>query len=120
LAGIAVRLEVLLAQPEHLLQTRLVGLDGPIGGGGSEVLAEQRPQRLSRGENGPIRHAVVHKSRFALLCDQARVLEESEVSRHVRLRRAENACQFGDVEPILREDAQQTEAGGVGQEAEEG
>ena len=41
------------------------------------------------------------------------------MARDARLRDAEDAREFGDVESLLREDAQQAQARRVGEEAEE-
>ena len=45
--GAAVRLEVLLAQPQHFLQPRLVGPHRRVAGGRVELLLERRPERAA-------------------------------------------------------------------------
>ncbi len=63
---------------------------------------------------------VVDEAGLALFGDEAGVLEQAQMPRHARLGRAEDARELGDVEAILGEHAQQPEAGGVAEEAEEG
>src|SRR5207247_11434300 len=66
-----------------------------------------------------VRNPVVHEARLALLGDETRILEESEMPRDARLGDAEDSRELGDVEPLLRERAQQAEARRVRKEPEE-
>ena len=59
-------------------------------------------------------------SLFRLLGDEPGVFEQPEVPGDARLRHAENAGQLADVEAVLRQDAEEPQAGGVGQEPKQG
>ena len=60
LTAVAVRFEVLLAQPEHFLEAGLVGLDALVVGRRRELSLEERPERrvpvLSRLVCEPVIH----------------------------------------------------------------
>jgi hypothetical protein len=80
---------------------------------------QQGPERTVPVDARRLRHAVVDEPRFAFFHDEARVLEQSEVARHARLRDAEDAGQFGDVEALLRQRTQQTQPRRVRKKPEE-
>src|SRR6185503_13854706 len=120
LSSVAVRVEVLLAQPQDLLHARLVRAHRAVGCRRLEVAVEHRPERALAVAAGVLGDAVIDESRLAFLGDEPGVLQQAEMPRDVRLRDAQDARQLGDVEPVLREDPEQPEARGVGQEPEEG
>ena len=117
--GAAVRLEVLFAQPEHLLEARFVGAHGRIGRRLPELHLEHRPERR------PAVHAVANRGRDAvvgeacvlLLDDQTGLLEQAQVARDTRLGEAEDAGELGDVQTLGREDPQEAEPRLVAQQA---
>ena len=114
------RVEVLLAKPQHFLQPRIVRAHGAVGGGRRELRVEQRPERPVAVDAPFVREPVVDEARFALFGDQARVLEQPQVPGHARLRDAEDAGELGDVEAILREHAQQPQPRGVAEQPKQG
>ncbi len=129
----AVRLEVLLPQPQDLLQSRLVLAcrGGPAHLG--ELRVEQRPQRLGRasgvrmppvvgpelqlGAYGSVGRLegqpVVREACFAFLAHEADVLQEAEMPGHAGLGDAQDSCELGDVQALAVEQAQQPQAGVV-------
>ena len=114
--------EVLLAQPPHFLEPRIVG--PPVGTlpGGLELRLEQRPQR-SEAVVGVLeagREAIPGVDALALLGDESGLLQHAEVARHARLRETEDARELRDVQPLARQQSQEAEPGVVSQQTVEG
>jgi hypothetical protein len=105
--GAGVRLEVLLPQPQHLVQPRIVGPHARIVGRLEKLRVEHRPQRIVPLVAQRAREAVVAEAAVLLLFDEPGLLEQPEVPRHARLGEAEDARQLRDVEAFAREDANQ-------------
>ena len=111
--------EVLLAQPQHFLQPRLVGPHGGIAGRAGELLLEGRPE-------GPVPVLAERRSQAEIgvagvlfLADQAGVLEHAEMPRDAGLRQTEDSGQLGHVQPFAVEDAEQPQPGLVAEQTVE-
>src|SRR5678815_4835042 len=115
LARVTMGVEVFLAQPQHLLRTRIVGADRTIGRCRFEMCIEQRPQRAVAIRPRVFGDAVIHIAGFALLGDETSVFQQSKVPRHIGLRHAEDARQLGDVEAVPGENAEQSQSRRVGE-----
>ncbi len=114
--GAAVGVEVLLAQPQHFLQPRLVRADDRIGRRVLELSLEHRPQRVvAIGAQGG-RKGVVGEAGVLLLDNQAGIFQQAEMARHAGLREAEDAGQLRDVQPLARQHPQQPEPGLVAEQ----
>ena len=107
--GAAVRVEVLLAQPQHFLQARLVGANDRIARRLVELLLERRPQGVLSVVAQRRSEPVIRVAGVLFLDDQARVLQQAEVPGHARLRETENSRELGDVQALTRQDPQQPE-----------
>src|SRR5439155_20756952 len=114
--GAGLRVEVLLAQPQHFLQPRLVGADGRIAGGLVELRAERGGQRHAWLVEEAWREPVIAETAVALFGHEPGLLEEPEVARDARLREAEDAGQLGDVQAFFRQDAQEPQPGLVAEQ----
>ncbi len=53
--------------------------------------------------------AIVREARLALLAHQAAVLEQAKVPRHAGLRNTKDSGQLGHIEPLEREESEQTQ-----------
>ena len=100
-------LEILLAQPQHLLQPRLVGLHGGIVTGGSELFLEGRPERTMAVVAQRRGQAEICVAGVLLLADQTGVFQHPEVPRDAGLRQTDDGRELGDVQPFAIEHAKQ-------------
>ncbi len=105
------RVEVLLAQPQHFLQPRLIRADGRIAGGLVELRAERRRERHPALVEEAGRQPVIAEAAVALFGHEPGLLEEPEVARDARLREAEDAGELGDVQAFFRQHAQEPQPG---------
>ena len=116
-----VRVEVLLAQPPHLGQPRIVRAAGLGPRGLGELGLEERGQRsravLARQERR--RRPEVGVAAFALLDDQPGILQQAQVPGHAGLRDPEDARQLADVEAFGRQQAQNPQPGVVAEQPEQ-
>ena len=110
-----VPLEVLLAEPQHLLQPGPIRLHGRVVRGPVELIPERGPQRVQPVLRG-VRQPVIGESGVFLFDDEPGLLQQLEVPRHARLREAEDAGQLRDIEPFLPEHPQQPEPGLVAEQ----
>ena len=115
------RFEVLLAQPPHLGQPRIVRAAGLGRRGGGELGLEERGQRSrpvlprEKRRRGP----EVGEAAFALLDDQPGILQQAEVPGHAGLGDPEDARQLAHVEPFGRQQAQNPQPGVVAEQLEQ-
>ena len=86
-------IEVLLAHPAHFGQARIVRAACGSAGRRVELRLEQRPHRSEAIQSFAYRRsdAVVGESAIAVLLDEARFLEQSEVPGYARLCNSENS-----------------------------
>src|SRR5204862_8235973 len=88
--GTGVRIEVLLAETQHLLQPRLVSAHGRVVAGLGELRAQHRRERVLAPLPEPGGEPVIAESAVALLRDQTGLLEQTEMPRDAGLRQAED------------------------------
>ena len=111
LAGIgAVRLEVLAALPQHLLQPRIVGAGGGGGRGLVELGLQVGPEAREAAVGGGGVEAVVREAAGRLLGDQPRLLQEAQVARDPGLGQAEDGGELGHVEALAGQHPEEAEA----------
>ena len=102
------------------MKARFVLLNRRIPRRVGELPVEQTPQRYLRAGAAVLGcEPVVDVSAFWFLDDEPRFSEEPQMARHPGLCDAQDAGQLADIEAILRQHAQQSEAGAVGQQAKE-
>ena len=120
LAGAAaVRQEVLLAQPQHLEQPRIVGSQFRVVVGLGQRCLERLPHRQRLP--GAVRpQRVVGKPSLAPFLDQPALAEQAEMARDTGLGDAQDGRQLLDVQLLLAEQANQSQADIVSEQAAEG
>ena len=115
------RIEVLLAQPPHLGEPRVVRATGLGPRRGGELGLEERGERsrpVLRRQKRRV-EAEVGVAAFALLDDQPGILQQAQVPGHAGLRDAEDARQLAHVEPLGRQQAQNPQPGVVAEQLEQ-
>src|SRR5439155_22867232 len=102
-------LEVFLAQPQHLVQPRIVGAQRRIVGRGGELPIEHRAEWMVAAlcESGC--QPVVAEAAVLLLLNERRVFQQAQMARYARLRQAKDPRQLRDVEPLTRQYPQQAQ-----------
>ena len=118
LADVSVRLEILLAVTQHLLQPGFVLPNRAIVGRRGELRIEQRPERPLAVGPSLVCHAAIDKAGLAFFRDQSGLLQQAQVPGDAGLRHPEDAGQFADVETVLCEYAEQAQSGAVSKELE--
>jgi hypothetical protein len=116
------RIEVLLSNPTHLLQPRIVRPPCRSPRGSGELGFEERPQPAKAiGGATKIRgNPEVGKAAVPLLTHQARVLQEAKMARHAGLGNSKDPRQLGDIQPLGVEQTQDSQAGVVAKQPKEG
>ena len=109
LSRVAVRFEVFLAQAEHFLKARLIFPDCAVPGGGSKLCVQQRPEGGVAVGTTLVRQPVINETCFALLRDEAGVLQEAQVPGDARLGNAQNPGQLADIETVLDQNPQKAQ-----------